>query len=288
MGGKSSKAKSPCASKSSSSNALNELAHVAEEVKIESIVKCAYGTGAVEEFRPKDEVYVVRLSNWVLAYSCPVLCYLQREQITLLESPKPVYKNGTIVKTQYGVGKVELYRKEDAMYRVRLSNWVLAYNSTVCCYLQYNDLELVEKENSKDINTKEVESVGTSSVEVEVTETEEAPAVGKFTKGETVFTQFGVGEICEVRKSDYVVRLRKWVLAYECAPKLYLAESALSKEQDGNPTVRGGDNCTSPYGAGVCLSSVGEKLIIEASNWELAYGQIPRFYMQRSGVVKVA
>ncbi|GMI60880.1 hypothetical protein ScalyP_jg2595 [Parmales sp. scaly parma] len=187
---------------------------------------------------------------------------------------------GSVVKTLYGTGTVAQFRTSDCMYVVVISkdSWVLAYDNEITCYLQAHDLTVL----SSPAKTEQVEVV----VEAELSTTNKD---AKFIKGETVLTIYGVGEVLEVRKNDYVVRLRKWKLAYDSLPTLFLAEDALKKEPKLQSEIRGGDECISAYGRGICLSNLDNKLIIESdkNTWELAYGQLPRFFMPETECKKV-
>jgi len=93
-------------------------------------VKTQYGLGVVKEVR-RDNVIVVEINSWELAYGCRPTVFLQADA---LEVPA-TFAVGETVQTQYGEGKI-VKKRWDGVYEVRATKWELAYKQIPHMFVQ--------------------------------------------------------------------------------------------------------------------------------------------------------
>ena len=91
-------------------------------------VMSIYGVGTVEDCRDNGAA-VVKIESWVLAGGQAPFAYLAEGQFTV------GVKNGTTVKSIYGTGVVQDFRK-DGTTQIELQSWELAMGQKPIAFLQ--------------------------------------------------------------------------------------------------------------------------------------------------------
>lgn len=157
--------------------------------------------------------------------------------------PSSGFQVGTEVSCFAGSGIITSIDASGAkpIYCVTLGNWVLAYGSTVKCFLQ------------EEAMTRK----------------------SKFAPGDYVKCYLGCGKVLEVTDSSRVkLELQNWELAYSNKVTAYLAESQLTLLANPiytNLTV--GQKVACYAGSGTVTSiEDGTNVSVLLNNWELAYG----------------
>ena len=106
-----------------------------------------------------------------------------------------------------------------------------------------------------------------------------------------VVTPFGAGFLVEKRVHDLVVQPHSsaWELAYRQRPTMYLHPSMVKKDPLSEAPVRGADEVGTVYGPGRVLSRRpdGGQYVVESTEWRLAAGCLPRFYLGASDVRRI-
>ncbi len=192
-------------------------------------------------------------------------------------------KVGCTVSTIYGTGKV--IACDPSKVTVRLTSWVLAYDSKVTCYLDPAHVELEASETGSYDNCS-LPPTPPIMVDAPMAIANAFSPIGSFNSGDRVQTPFGVGVVTDKRPGDYVVMLDKevWELAYGQRPTLYLAPHMLKRLSSPAPIV-GGERCVTQFGSGYVLSTKPDgMLVVESDKWQLAYSSTPILHLQRSMV----
>ena len=201
-------------------------------------VSTVYGPGFVSEVRDND--YVVKLGNWQLAQGQSPTCYLQEESIRKIPGAFP----GTLVKTVYGVQRVDSIRGTDGAHICHPVNWFLANDTHATSYLQGDAVSLTFTEGVD--------------------------------HGDAVMTVYGQGYVESVREKDVVVKLDNWALAQGQSPTCYLQASACVKI----PGLRKGQAAKTVWGMVRVLDILRDgKHVCQALHWNLADGNPPTFYL---------
>eukprot|EP01036_Dinobryon_divergens_P029630 gene29630-38753_t len=115
---------------------------IVPNVAVGLTVSCAFGTGKIEEYRPADKIYVIKLFNWKLAQGQSPTLYLNESSFTV---EKPLIAVGETVSCAFGTGKIEQYRPDDKIYVVTLFNWQLAQGQSPTLYLNDSSFSVISK-----------------------------------------------------------------------------------------------------------------------------------------------
>jgi len=207
---------------------------------------------------------VYRAPLFTHVYGTPPFPLFSHVHVQLTVVPGPILTNisvGQYVKCYAGVGIVKEVSSADRI-EVLLTNWELAYESKVTCYMAESQLTVVD----------------------------EPGVVAKYPEGTRVDTPFGKGVVVTARVADYVVQIdsNKWELAYGQRPTLYLAEDMLTAETEkSRKAAWGGDAVQTPFGDGFVLSTAGNgQKVVESGEWKLANKCLPRMFLDESLCVK--
>ncbi|GMH66355.1 hypothetical protein TL16_g04411 [Triparma laevis f. inornata] len=244
-----------------------------------------FGKGVVVEKRATDLVVRLHTSTWVLAYGQKPTLYLDPAIVKKDPIDSPVvggetfiieshvwqlannclprffldpalvkretdFSVGDRVLTQFGKGVVAEKRAADYVVILHTSTWVLAYGQKPTLYLAPNMLK-------------------------------PDPTFSPIVGSEKVSTPFGSGIVLSTdpTSKQLIVESTKWLLANNSLPRFFLDPNLFDEKE-----LKTGETYDTSYGPAVLTSLFQDKVILQPKTWELAYKQIPRFYLNKEAV----
>ncbi|GMI13589.1 hypothetical protein TrVE_jg2308 [Triparma verrucosa] len=239
-----------------------------------------FGKGVVVEKRTTDLVVKLHESTWVLAYGQKPTLYLDPAIVKKDPVDSPVvggeavttqldpgffldpalikretdFSVGQRVLTQFGKGVVAEKRVNAYIVVLHESTWVLAYGQKPTLYL----------------GPKMLKPDPTFS-----------PIVGS----EKVTTPFGEGIVLSTdpTSEQLIVESTKWLLANDSLPRFFLDPTFVTRFDEKE--LKTGETYNTSFCPSFCpavlTSLFQDKVILQPKTWELAYKQIPRFYLTR-------
>ncbi|GMH93444.1 hypothetical protein TrVE_jg487 [Triparma verrucosa] len=212
-------------------------------------VKTQFGPGVVLSQRQNGGQFIIESHVWKLANGCLPRFFLD----PALVKRETDFSVGQRVLTQFGKGVVAEKRANDYVVVLHTSTWVLAYGQKPTLYLAPNMLK-------------------------------PDPTFSPIVGSEKVTTPFGEGIVLSTdpTSKQLIVESTKWLLANDSLPRFFLDPTLVTRFDAQE--LKTGETYNTAFGPAVLTSLFQDKVILQPRSWELAYKQIPRFYLNKEAV----